>query len=302
MGDGGWSRMLRRPGVTDKPGKKAEPAKRKGKQNIAFQYSFSVVGTEVNTQDSVETEVLGEELCPVSVVCMKDAETQTLPGELEEITEIYLKLLQKSEKVVSLEVTLNDTMRKLREKEGVVNELVLEKDRLQASLQHLDAHKESIKRSCVSHLTLVETKIEELSLNKAALEQFSGYRKEESERYEKVIETLKMQNQGLRERNEELQGDLQSLQTDAGKLHSELAESNRLREGLHRTLCSHLSGIEDYERRVTELQLALARSKSKGQDLTRELQVKTQHILSLSSSLASLQAQLQLFRRLSPLS
>ena len=96
MGDAGWSRMLRRPGVMDKPGKKADPAKRKGKRNIAFQYSFSVVGTEVNTQDStVETEVLGEELCPVSVVCMKDAETQTLPGELEEITEIYLKLLQK---------------------------------------------------------------------------------------------------------------------------------------------------------------------------------------------------------------
>ena len=301
--------MIRRPAVCERKGKKPVEVSLgaraiKGKRTIAFQSSLSVTGSSVLTQDSsVETESSWREESSFTVsASTQEAFAQTSDPPFPSYTELYAKLLQKSEKIVSLERALNEALRKCSEKEDFTASLQLEAEQLKGSLHRAKEEKETVKQTCVRHLGRVEDKLGELERNKSALEGAAAARKEGETDYETLLAALRSHNYSLAKQVKDAETRNEALKIDILSLQEALNEAKRETNSLHylRSEASlMLSEREALEKRLSMLQSRLDQRKSQVKELTRELHLKDLTFQDLQRSCSALQARLQLFQQLS---
>lgn len=289
--------MIRRPIVRDRKGKSlletgTKTYTRQEKRTIAFQSTVSVPGSAVSTQDcSVETE---NSWVPI-VTC--EAAVQT---PFESCAELYTKLLQKSDKVVSLERNLNQTLRDLSASEAFSTSLQLEIEQLKARLQRGEQRKEAERQTCVLHLGRVEDQLELLERNKTALEQAATVKQQNC--YESLIEALKINNSSLILQVKDAEMCNETLKNELFRLKIDLQEAKKETHSLNSVkteAASMLSEQESLEKRLFTLQNTANLRKSQTKDLIRQLSLKDVTIKDLQSSNSALQARIQLFQRLS---
>lgn len=300
--------MIRHPVICERKGKKPVEMSTggrdiRGKRTIAFQSSLSVTGFSVLTQDSsVETEASWREESSFTGLCSsKEAFTQTSAPEFPCYTELYAKLLQKSEKIVSLERALNEALRKCSEKEDFAACLQLETEQLKSYLQRVKEEKEAVKETCVWHLGRVEDKLGELERNRSALAGVIDRKQGEID-YETLLSAFKSHNSTLIKQAKDAETRYEASQIDILSLQEALNDAKREINSLH-SLRSEaslmLSERETLEKRLFLLQSKLNQRKSQVKEITRQQNLKDLRYQDLQRSFAALQARFQLFQQLS---
>lgn len=299
--------MIRRPVVvkgksprTSEPKPESTVAKAytsREKRTIAFQHTVSVTGAAVSTQDcSVETESSWASSSSEAVATFQEAAVQTCATCLE----LYSKLLQKSEKIVSLELSLSQAFGTINENTAFSASLQFEIERLKAALQRLEVRKETVRQTCVSHLDRVEDQLGLLERNRAALEEAAAAR--QGNCYEGLIEALKRHNSSLILQAKEAEIGNETLKTEIIMLKSDLQDAKTETRRLNSVkieAISMLSEREMLEKRLFTMQSTVDQRKSQVKDLIRQMHLKDVTIKDLQSSNSALQARIQLFQRLS---
>jgi len=271
------------------------------KRTIAFQHTVSVTGAAVSTQDcSVETESSWASSSSEAVATFQEAAVQTCASPCATCLELYSKLLQKSEKIVSLELSLSQAFGTINENTAFSASLQFEIERLKAALQRLEVRKETVRQTCVSHLDRVEDQLGLLERNRAALEEAAAAR--QGNCYEGLIEALKRHNSSLILQAKEAEIGNETLKTEIIMLKSDLqdvkTETRRL-NSVKIEAISMLSEQETLEKRLFTMQSTVDQRKSQVKDLIRQMHLKDVTIKDLQSSNSALQARIQLFQRLS---